>query len=115
MFRLKLRKFFVLSWLSVVGLSLTSGWVHAQKSEISVQKKSAESLPSISEDMVMPESMPSMPGGFTGEEKASALLPPAEATLTEGPRLGLSDCVQMALMNNREVRAKDYDIQIAEN
>ena len=114
-FRLKLRKFFVLSLLSVVGLSLASGWVRAQKSEISVQKKNAESVPSISEDIVMPESMPSMPGGFTGEEKASALLPAPEATMAEGPKLGLSDCVQMALLNNREVRAKDYDIQIAQN
>ncbi|MFO1463794.1 MAG: TolC family protein [bacterium] len=63
----------------------------------------------------MPESMPTMPGGFTGEEKATSLLPPPEVSMAEGPKLSLGDCVQMALLNNREVRAKDYDIEIAQN
>jgi Outer membrane protein len=32
-----------------------------------------------------------------------------------GLRLGLKDCVQMALLNNREIKAKNYDIEVAEN
>ncbi|HCU25111.1 MAG TPA: hypothetical protein DF383_08840, partial [Deltaproteobacteria bacterium] len=44
-------------------------------------------------------------------EKVPSLLPaPPKVPLSKGPRLSLNDCIQMALLNNKEIRAKDYDI-----
>ncbi|MCC6272521.1 MAG: hypothetical protein IT572_03555, partial [Deltaproteobacteria bacterium] len=112
--RVKFRKSFAL-FAAAIGLGLLSGRVWAEKTEISGHRAGAESAPSISEDMEMPETMPSMPGGFTGEDKASTLGPPPEVPMGAGPRLSIEDCVKMALLNNREVRAKDYDMEVAQS
>ncbi len=112
--RVKFRKSFAL-FAAAASLGLLPGRVWAEKTEISGQKVGAESAPSISEDMEMPERMPSMPGGFTGEDKVSTLGPPPEVPMGAGPRLSIEDCVKMALLNNREVRAKDYDMEVAQS
>lgn len=112
--RVKLGKFFILL-AGALALGSTPLIAHAARSEITGQKAFSESSPSISEDMEMPETMPTMPGGFTGEEKDSALGSPPEVSMEAGPKLSLNDCVQMALLNNREVRAKDYDMEIAQS
>jgi len=115
-YRLKSGKSFALFLLFTLASWVGLPSLRAQQTEIALKhSKNAESAPSITEEMEMPESMPSMPGGFTGEEKTSALQAPPEVPLSQGPRLSLSDCVQMALLNNREVRAKDYDIEIAQS
>src|SRR5262245_51386178 len=131
--RVLMRKFLSLSAFFALGLLPVARPLFAQQTEVTLDKKVAESAPSLpesakttgkkipesapsfSEDIVMPEAMPTMPGGFTGEEKTSALGPQPEVPLSEGPRLSIADCVQLALLNNREVRAKDYDIEAAQN
>ncbi|HEX5033875.1 MAG TPA: TolC family protein, partial [bacterium] len=103
--------------------------LYAQTTEIQVQatesqsaastesrpvSRRAESRPSPTEGWEVPRDMPEGPTGFE-EEKESALRPPPEVPMGDGPKLNLDDCLRMAMLNNREVRAKNFDMTIAQN
>lgn len=112
--------------LTLVG----AGSSYAQTTEVQVQPSSeskasappAESLPKTSrsgshpatEGWEVPRDMPQTPSGFE-EENDSALKPPPEVPMGEGPKINLEDCLRMAMLNNRELRAKGFDMQIAQN
>lgn len=117
--------------LGTVFLLLAAGPLHAQTTELQVKTISesrtsavppetrssaarAESRPSTTEGWEVPRDMPESPSGFE-EEKESALKPPPEVPMGEGPKINLEDCLRMAMLNNRELRAKNFDMQIAQS
>ncbi len=71
--------------------------VETQKSSNPSTESTAESLAESKGDLSAREEIPHLEKGPSGP----------------GLQLGVKDCIQMALLNNREIKASDYDIEVA--
>jgi outer membrane protein len=126
-FIMKLRKAFALQiflwtfWISPWSLA----WSGELTSLPTLAAKTPETSPT--SDKEKSETLPSesMPSQVSDRELFNRIQGPVAPHATQmerevqssgaaGLRLGLKDCIQMALLNNRQIKAKDYDIQAAE-